>query len=169
MLMIIAYWTAYSLIEKLNTASTHDIFVPYSFKTNGDYELGDNFTIHYQGKEYKYQIAGFFETTMMATNNIGVMKFMLPETSYETLADELDNQSKALIVSAVMEDPTQSPELKNDFIQQVQQSTEGETTHYIWGLDIDLVKNVNTIDHQYRCDYISSFCSHYCTCFTYCH
>ena len=36
-----------------------------------------------------------------------------------------------------MEDQTQSPELKNDFIQEVQQSTEGETTHYIWGLDIE--------------------------------
>ena len=70
---------------------------------------------------------------------------MLPETSYGALADELDNKSKALSVSAVMEDPTQSPELKNDFIQHVQQSTEGQTTPYIWGLDIDLVKNVNTI------------------------
>ena len=117
-----------SIIEKLNTSSAHDIFVPYSFKTNGDYELGDNFTIHYQDKEYKYQIAGFFETTMMATNNMGVMKFMLPETSYQALADELDNKSKALSVSAVMEDPTQSPGLKNDFIQHVQQSTEGQTT-----------------------------------------
>ena len=67
------------LIEKLNTSSTNDIFVPYSFKTNGGYELGDAFTITYQDKEYEYRIAGFFETTMMGTNNIGVMKFMLPE------------------------------------------------------------------------------------------
>ena len=135
----------FNLIEKLNTTSADDIFVPYSFKTSGDYELGDHFTIQYQGKEYKYQIAGFFETTMLATNNIGVMKFMLPETSYGALVDELDNKSKALSVSAVMEDPTQSPELKNDFIQHVQQSTEGQTTPTIWGLDIDLVKSVNTI------------------------
>ena len=103
------------MIEKLNTVSANDIFVPYSFKTNGDYELGDNFTIHYQDKEYEYQIAGFFETTMMATNNIGVMKFMLPETSYQALADELDDKSKALSISAVMEDPTQSPEVKKRF------------------------------------------------------
>ena len=34
------------LIEKLNTSSANDIFVPYSFKTNGGYKLGDNFTIH---------------------------------------------------------------------------------------------------------------------------
>ena len=72
----------------------------------------------YQDKDYEYQIAGFFETTMMGTNNIGVMKFMLPETSYQALADELDNQSKGLIISAVMEDQTQSPKLQNDFIQE---------------------------------------------------
>ena len=39
------------LIEKLNTSSTNDIFVPYSFKTNGGYELGDDFTINYQDKD----------------------------------------------------------------------------------------------------------------------
>ena len=82
--------------------------MPYSFKTNGDYELGDNFTINYQDKDYEYRIAGFFETTMMGTTNIGVMKFMLPETSYQALADELDDQSKAINLSAVMEDKTQS-------------------------------------------------------------
>ena len=71
---------------------------------------------------YDYRIAGFFETTMMGTTNIGVMKFMLPETSYQTLADELDNQSKGLIISAVMEDKTQSSKLKNDFIQNVMES-----------------------------------------------
>ncbi|MEK3889820.1 ABC transporter permease [Bacillus sp. FSL K6-3431] len=133
------------LIEKLNTSSTNDIFVPYSFKTNGGYELGDDFTIHYQKKDYEYRIAGFLETTMMGTNNIGVMKFMLPETSYQTLAAELDNQSKGLIISAVMEDKTQSSKLENDFIQNVKESQGEETTLNIWGLNFELVKNVNTL------------------------
>ena len=104
------------LIEKLNTPSTNDIYVPYSFKTNGDYELGDNFTIHYQDKDYEYRIAGFLETTIMGTTNIGVMKFMLPETTYQTLVDKLDDQSKGMIISAVMEDKAQSSKLLNDFI-----------------------------------------------------
>ena len=133
------------LIEKLDTSSTKDIFVPYSFKTNGGYELGDDFTITYQDKDYEYRIAGFLETTIMGTNNIGVMKFMLPENSYQTLADELDNQSKGLILSAVMEDRTQSTKLKNDFIQNVMESQVEEPTSYIWGLDIELVKDVNTL------------------------
>ncbi|CAM3886726.1 ABC transporter permease [Lederbergia lenta] len=133
------------LIEKLNTSTTNDIFVPYSFKTNGGYDLGDDFIIHYQNKDYEYRIAGFLETTMMGTNNIGVMKFMLPESSYQTLAAELDNQSKGLIMSAVMEDKTQSTKLENDFIQNAKQSQVEETTLNIWGLNFELVKNVNTL------------------------
>lgn len=133
------------LIEKLNTLSSKDIYVPYSFKTNGGYELGDHFTLTYQDKDYEYRIAGFFETTMMGTNNIGVMKFMLPESSYQQLVDELDNQSKGLIISAIMEDKTQSSKLNNDFIQEVRHTQADETTSKYWGLDIELVKNVNTL------------------------
>ena len=74
---------AIKLIEKLDTSSTRDIYIPYSFKTNGGYQLGDNFTITYQEKDYHYRIAGFFETTIMGTTSMGIMKFMLPEIPYE--------------------------------------------------------------------------------------
>ncbi|MEH7386846.1 ABC transporter permease [Bacillus sp. JJ1521] len=133
------------LIEKRDTPSTNDIYLPYSFKTNGNYELGDNFTIRYQDTDYDYQIAGFFETTIMGTTNIGIMKFMLPEASYQRLADEVRDQSKGKIISAVMEDKTQSSKLLNDFTKEFPQSTIGETTSYIWGLDIELVKSVSTL------------------------
>ncbi|MGX6445822.1 ABC transporter permease [Neobacillus sp. K501] len=133
------------LIEKRSTPSTQTIFVPYSFKTNGGYELGDPFTIIYLDREYQYEIGGFFETTMMGTINMGVMKFMLPESSYLKLADELDPQSEGMLLSAVMEDQTKSPKLKNDFIKEFQSSTEEDSVSYIWGLDIEIVKNVNTL------------------------
>ncbi|MEH7235401.1 ABC transporter permease [Bacillus sp. JJ1562] len=133
------------LIEKLNTSSTNDIYLPYSFKTNGDYELGDTFIITYLDKDYEFRIAGFLETTIMGTNNIGIMKFMLPETSYQTLAGNLDDQSNGMILSAVMEDKTQSSKVLNDFTKEFPQSIVGDTTSYIWGLDIELVKNVSTL------------------------
>lgn len=132
------------LIEKLSGSSVNDIYVPYSFKTNADYELGDQFTLHYKDNEYNYRIAGFFETAMMGTNNIGVFKFMLPETPYANLIDELDMQSDAFIISAIMGDHTKSTELKDDFIKNYLQSTEAENT-YLWGLDFELVKSVNTL------------------------
>ncbi|AWE09320.1 ABC transporter permease [Lysinibacillus sp. 2017] len=136
---------ALKLIEKLNTSSANDIFIPYSFKTNGGYKLGENFTIHYQEKEYDYRIAGFFETTMMGTTSVGILKFMLPETAYLALAEKLDNVSKGLIISAVMEDKTQSTNLLSDFTKEFPQSTVSEKNSYIWGLDIEMVKNVNTL------------------------
>lgn len=132
-----------NLIEKLNTYSSHDIFVPYSFKTNGGYQLGDHFTITYQDKEYEYRIGGFFETTMMGTNNMGVMKFMLPEPSYLKLADELSTQSEGLVISAILDDQTQSSTLKNNFFKEFHQSIEVNAN--IWGLDIEQVKSVTTL------------------------
>lgn len=133
------------LIEQLTTSSAYDIFVPYSFKTNGGYVLGDYFTIHYQNEDFNYRIAGFFETTMIGTNNIGIMKFMLPEMSYQTLTDELENLSKGLIISAVMEEKTQSSKLLNDFNKNFPEPTVFDMDSYRLGLDIELVKSVNTL------------------------
>ncbi|MBD3108903.1 ABC transporter permease [Bacillus sp. AGMB 02131] len=132
------------LVEKLNDSSGQDIFVPYSFKTNGGYELGDDLNITYQDIVYEYRIAGFFETTMMGMTNFGVMKFALPEASYRTLADELDNGSKGWIISAVMEDKTQSTKLMNDFKKEFPLPVD-ELTSNIWRLDIETVKSVNTM------------------------
>ncbi|MGE7949476.1 ABC transporter permease [Lysinibacillus sp. NPDC093688] len=131
---------ALKLVEKLNTSSANDIFIPYTLKTNGGYGLGEDFTITYQNKHYKYRIAGFFEATMMGTSNIGIMEFMLPARAYQTLADEL---GKGLIISAVMEDKTQSTKLLNDFSKEFPQST--EATSSIGALDIEKVKSVSTL------------------------
>ncbi|MEK4628958.1 hypothetical protein MKZ17_12190 [Solibacillus sp. FSL R7-0682] len=116
------------LVEKLNSTSANDIFIPYIFKTNGGYKLGDNFTITYQNKDYAFQIAGFFETTMLGTTNIGVMKFMLPTAPYHKLAGELDELTEGIVLSAVMDDQTQSPMLLNDFTMEFPQSAVGGTT-----------------------------------------
>ncbi|MGE8206047.1 FtsX-like permease family protein [Heyndrickxia sp. NPDC080065] len=134
-----------NLIERLTTTSINDIYVPYIFKTNGGYKLGDDFTITYQDRDYDYRIAGFLETTMMGTNNNGVMKFMLVENAYQSLADELGHQSKGLIISVVMEDKKQSSKLINDFFQNVKKPQVEESNSYIWGLDIEQLKNVDSL------------------------
>ncbi|MGM9951575.1 MAG: ABC transporter permease [Lysinibacillus sp.] len=133
------------LVEKLDTSSADDIFIPYIFKTNGGYELGEDFTFYYQNKRYDYRIAGFFETTMMGTTNVGIMKFMLPEAPYQTLADELDKLTEGWAISAVMEDKTQSTKLLNDFTKEFPQSTVDESDSYMWGLSFGMVKNVSTL------------------------
>ena len=134
-----------NLVEKQTTTSINDIYVPYIFKTNGGYKLGDDFTITYQDRNYDYRIAGFLETTMIGTTNSGLLKFMLPDTAYQSLADQLDNQSKGMMISVVMEDKKQSPKLNNDFFQNVKRPQTVESTSYIWGLDIELLKNVDSL------------------------
>lgn len=136
----------FTLIEQMDASNPNDIYVPYSFKTDGGYTLGDDFTMAYQGQDYRYRIAGFFETTMMGTNNNGVLKFMLPETSYQSLMAKIGNHSKAVIVSAVMEDRVDAPVLENDFIQYIKESQgEGTASTSIFGINIEVVKSVNTL------------------------
>lgn len=131
--------------ENINNSSSNAIFIPTIFKTNGNYKLGDAFTITYQNKDYDFRVAGFFETAMMGTTSIGIMKFMLPANSYQTFADELDKQTEGLVISAVMEDKIQSTKLLNDFMKEYPQLTVGETTSFFSTLDIKMVKNVSTL------------------------
>lgn len=118
------------LVEKLNNSSTNDIFIPNIFKTNGNYELGEEFTITYQNKNYDFRVAGFFETAMMGTTSVGIMKFMLPAISYEIFADELDKQMEGLVLSAMMEDKIQSTNLINDFTKAYPGLSAGDTNSF---------------------------------------
>lgn len=125
------------LIEKLDSINNQDMYVPYSFKTSGGYQLGDNFTINYQDKDYSYRIAGFFEATMMGTNNTGMMKFLLPDAAYHQLSDKLGKTADGILMSASLTDSTQSAELLNDYNKQF------SNPH--WGADIAMMKSVNTM------------------------
>lgn len=125
------------LIEKLDSINNQDMYVPYSFKSSGGYQLGDNFTINYQDKDYSYRIAGFFEATMMGTNNNGMMKFLLPDAAYHQLSDKLGKTADGILMSASLTDSTQSAELLNDYNKQF--------SHPYWGADITMMKSVNTM------------------------
>lgn len=136
---------ALQLVEKLDTPSDKDIFVPYIFKTNGGYDLGEDFTISYQNEAYTFRIAGFFETTMMGTTSVGVMKFMLPGLPYQAFVKQLDDVSQGLILSAMMEEETHATKLLNDFSSEFPELENTEMNSYFWGLDIEMVKSVNTL------------------------
>ena len=62
------------------------------------------------------------------------MKFMLPEVPYKALQNELEELSNGIIISAVMDDQTQSTKLLHDFTLKFPQSKDGESTSYIWDL-----------------------------------
>jgi len=131
------------LLEQLEPASGNGIYMPYSFKQNSGYQLGDSFSITYKEKSYQFQIAGFFETTMMGTSNISSMKVMLTDQAYQQLAAELDGFSDALMLSAVMEDPALSGQLENDMLKEIESTLRDyDSTPYYSSISIQVTKDI---------------------------
>jgi putative ABC transport system permease protein len=133
------------LIEKIEPTDNNDIFMPYSFKVSGGYTLGDNFMISYQGVAHNYRIAGFFEETMLGTTNMGIMKFILPDAPYHQLSVESGEKAEGILLSAILTDHLQSPQLVNDYTKKFLYSDEGESSQFFWGADIEMVKSVSTM------------------------
>lgn len=136
------------LVEKLDTINhvqSTDIFLPYSFKGSGGYELGDMFTITYLDKAYSYRIAGFFEATLLGANNMGAYKFLLPDTAYRELSGEMGGAAEGILVSAALKDLKQSTALLNDFNKEFPHLNTGMTSHFYYEADIETLKSFSTM------------------------
>ncbi|MGD7048597.1 FtsX-like permease family protein [Rossellomorea marisflavi] len=131
---------AMKLIEKKGDKGDDAIFVPLSFKTNGGYSLGDDLAITYRGDEYRYRIAGFFETTVMGTTNMGVMKLMLPRESFKELSEELGGKADGIMLSARMNDSADAPDLAQKVMQQF-----NENASSVLQRDFETMKNVSLL------------------------
>jgi len=132
------------LIEQLPTESDRDLYLPYSLQTDGRYALGDTFTLHYLDRAYEFRVAGFFETTMYGTHNMGVLKLLLPHASYERIASDLDGHADAIQLSVVLADGEQASQLYRDFKKQHSDQV-GEGGDSYWILDIQTAKYASTI------------------------
>jgi len=130
------------LLEVLDEVKNNDIYMPYSFKISGDYKLGDAFAIHFEDKDYSFRVAGFFETTMHGMNNVGLMKFLLPDASYGHLSDELRGQADGTLISAILTDQMESTQLLNEFEKQFSYEDAGRNA-LIWGMDIESSKGIS--------------------------
>ncbi len=76
------------------------IYVPIMMK--GDQVcVGDDYVITYKGKTYSFIIAGFFETTYYGSIGGGLLKFFIPEESFNVLYAEI---GRATILSARFKD-----------------------------------------------------------------
>lgn len=130
------------LVEQLDTKNEDDIYLPYSFKASGGYKLGETFTITYQNVDYSYRIAGFFEVTIFGTNNLGIVKFILPHQEYIDLSAELGEQANGILMNAILNDHTKAPQLLNEYKKLI---SDVDTSSYYWELDIESVKSINTM------------------------
>lgn len=133
------------LVEKLAAAGPEDIYVPYSFKSSGGYALGDSLTFAYENQHVSFRIAGFFETTMMGTSNIGTVKFWVPEASYLALSDRLEASAKGTMLSVILGRSGESTSMLTDFEEAFPAIAVAMHTGDVFAIDVASTKDGNSI------------------------
>lgn len=127
------------LVEKSDSVKGEAIYLPYGLKIAG-YELGDSFTLSYQNKKYNYQVAGFFESTLMGTTHLAMIKFYLPDAAYQHLRKELGSEAEGVQLSAVFKDSKQADALLDDYNKHFPASNES-TDPSFWGGDMQMAES----------------------------
>lgn len=102
------------LLEQMEVPSDQAIYVPLPLKGSG-YELGDPLTVTYLENEYRFTVAGYYESTSFGMVNAGALKFFLPEAGYEKLEAAVGKDAGSAMLSIRMDDPELSSQLLRDF------------------------------------------------------
>lgn len=132
------------LVGQLDTVPDSEAaYLPYSFHKSGDYRLGDTVAITYQNIPYSYRIAGFFETTMLGTSNMGVMKLFLADAAYKQLSGRLGESASGMLMSASLNDMKHSGAILEDYHKVFPLSGEGVNTPFHYMADIEIMKQVS--------------------------
>lgn len=101
----------YKLIEQIDVSDKEAIYLPVYFE-GANYKLGDKLIIKYKNKDYTYTIAGFYETTVFGTINVGIFKSYLKTEAYENLYEKVGS---AKLISARMKSSDMSSLVAKDF------------------------------------------------------
>ena len=70
---------------------THPIWLPVCFQYSMDFEVGNPFVLMLSGKEYPFEIAGFYESGLMAYSGSGY-KCVISEADYQLLSMVMDEK-----------------------------------------------------------------------------
>lgn len=101
-------------IEQIEVPSEEAIYVPISLKSTG-YELGDTYTVTYLNQEYRFTVAGYYESASFGMMNAGALKFFLTGAGYKKLEAAIGELAGSTMLSVRMNDPEQSSDLLSDF------------------------------------------------------
>lgn len=132
------------LIEESASDKGEGIYIPYGLKVRNGYQLGDNFTLTYQNKKYSYRVTGFFESTLMGTSKLAMLKFYLPDAAYRQLSEELGPAADGTLISAIFTDSEQSGALLSDYNNQFPQSNEAVDPSF-WGADMQTAESSSAL------------------------
>jgi putative ABC transport system permease protein len=128
------------LIEAASTGSGEGIYVPYSWKVRNGYQLGDNLTITYRGKAYTYRITGVFESTLMGSSRLNMLKIYLPDAAYRQFTRAVGPEAQGTLMSAILSDNKQSGKVVKNYQKQFPHSNEVEVPSF-WAADTETAKD----------------------------
>lgn len=123
------------LIEESATGKGGGIYIPYGLKAGG-YQLGDQIAFTFENKKYSYRIDGFFESTLMGTTKLQMLKFYLPDVMYRELSEELGPVVSGTLMSVVFNDSELSSSLLRDYNKQFPQSNTSVNPGF-WSADLE--------------------------------
>ncbi|WP_044477991.1 ABC transporter permease [Paenibacillus antibioticophila] len=128
------------LIEAASIEYKDGIYIPYTLKVRGGYELGDNFPVTYRDKQYTYRVAGFFESTLMGTPKLDMLKLYLSQASYLQLSKDAGPAAQGTLMSAILTDSEQSGTLLMDYYRAFPQSNETVIPGF-WAADTHMAED----------------------------
>lgn len=144
------------LIEQAPAGTGGGIYIPYSLKERSGYKLGDRFTITYRNKRYSYRITGVYESILMGTPRLDLLKFYLPEKSYRQLSEAAGPGAQGTLLSVLMADSTQSRSLLMDYYKQFPASSETADPTF-WAADMQTAEDSGTFIVSFLSLLLSAF------------
>lgn len=124
------------LVAESASGMEDGMYIPYGLKAGG-YQLGDSIAFTYRDKTYRYRVAGFFESALMGTTKLAMLKFYLPDTAYRQLSAELGPAADGILLSAVVTKSEQSGALSGDFHKQFPQLYASADSSF-WSANLDM-------------------------------
>ena len=103
-----------SLIGECHELSDGKIYLPYMMKTSGQMELGEDFSMSLQGREYHYTIAGFTNELFFGSPSLGWYRFYVNDATYDQF-QAAHPESVSSLQTIRMENPYDADLLATNF------------------------------------------------------
>lgn len=118
----------------------HPIYAPYVIKEYYGFNVGDDFNINYHQKDFTFTIVGFYETTILATGNMGAIKYIISPEDYDQFASQY-GEYKILGYDAI--DKRDCEAILGDFTKQARQMADtGKSFNITLGISYNMVSSV---------------------------
>lgn len=134
-----------TFIGEQNPPNEKSIYVPYQLKLAGDYQLGDDFLLEFQGQKYTFTIDGFTEDILLGTVNASSIGFVLPEKSFNSFSNALNGSADGVLLAAQIDDSEKAPMLISEFKKEFNIETGSMLHSSLFAVELESVKMNRTL------------------------